>query len=78
MKSQNGPTFTSTEPPGSAEAPNFLNERLLQPPPQPDEATQAAESGEEPRRELTEEEKAEQLGRHLEQLDPEDFGELQI
>ena len=34
--------------------------------------------GEEPQRELTEEEKAEQLRRYLEKLNPEDFGKFQL
>ena len=56
-----------------AQAPIFVNEKLLQPPPQPDEE----EPSEEPR-ELTQEEKAEQLRRHLEKLNPEDFGKFQL
>jgi len=60
-----------------AKAPIFVNEKLLQPPPQPEEEL-AAEAGEEPQRELTEEEKAEQLRRHLEKLNPEDFGKFQL
>ena len=60
-----------------AKAPIFVNEKLLQPPPQPDEEA-AAEPGEEPERELTEEEKAERLRRYLEKLNPEDFGKFQF
>jgi hypothetical protein len=60
-----------------AKAPIFVNEKLLQPPPQPEEEA-AEEAGEEPQRELTEEEKAEQLRRHLEKLNPEDFGKFQL
>jgi bifunctional DNase/RNase len=57
-----------------ASAPIFVNEKLLQPPP---EAEEAAEGEEEPR-ELTAEEKAEQLRRYLEKLNPEDFGKFQL
>jgi bifunctional DNase/RNase len=60
-----------------AKAPIFVNEKLLQPPPQPDEEA-VAEPGEEPERELTEEEKAERLRRYLEKLNPEDFGKFQL
>ncbi len=56
-----------------ARAPIFVNEKLLQPPPKAEEAV-----GEEPQRELTEEEKAEQLRRYLEKLNPEDFGKFQL
>jgi len=56
-----------------ARAPIFVNEKLLQPPPKAEEAA----SGEPPR-ELTEEEKAEQLRRFLEKLNPEDFGKFQL
>jgi hypothetical protein len=61
-------------------APIFVNEKLLQPPPQ----AEAEEPGEgepvegAPSRELTEEEKAEQLRRYLEKLNPEDFGKFQL
>lgn len=56
-----------------AGAPVFVNEELLQPPP---EMEADEEEGEErpPERELTEEEKAEKLRRFLERLKPEDFG----
>jgi bifunctional DNase/RNase len=57
-----------------AKAPIFVNEKLLQPPPQASEE-EAAESE---TRELTEEEKAEQLRRFLEKLNPEDFGKFQL
>ena len=59
-----------------AKAPIFVNESLLQPPPREDaEATEETEEGgEAPARELTDEEKAEQLRKFLENLDPEDFG----
>ena len=57
-----------------AKAPIYVNEKLLQPPP----AEEAApEEGAEPRP-LTDEEKAEQLRRYLEKLNPEDFGKFQI
>jgi bifunctional DNase/RNase len=52
----------------------FVNEQLLQPPPHETES----EAGEGETRELTEEEKAEQLRRYLEKLNPEDFGKFQI
>ena len=62
-----------------AKAPIFVNEKLLQPPPQPEEEAKAeSEAGEEPARELTEEEKAERLRRYLEKLNPEDFGKFQL
>lgn len=57
-----------------ASAPIFVNEKLLQPPPEAEEATE----GEEEPRELTAEEKAEQLRRYLEKLNPEDFGKFQL
>ena len=57
-----------------ARAAIFVNEKLLQPPPQQDEES----SGGEPPHELTEEEKAEQLRRFLERLNPEDFGKFQL
>ncbi len=64
-------------------APLFVNEDLLQEPVAPDEAAEASEgeSASEPTsppRPLTEEEKAEQLRRFLEKLDPEDFGKFQM
>jgi bifunctional DNase/RNase len=55
-----------------AKAPIFVNEKLLQPPPR-EEESQEPES-----QELTEEEKAEQLRRYLEKLNPEDFGKFQL
>lgn len=57
-----------------ARAAIFVNEKLLQPPPQQEEEM----PGGEPPRELTEEEKAEQLRRFLERLNPEDFGKFQL
>jgi bifunctional DNase/RNase len=57
-----------------SKAPIFVNEDLLQPPPQ----QEPAESSEEPARELSEQEKAEQLRRYLERLNPEDFGKFQL
>ena len=62
-----------------AKAPIFVNEELLQEPPSQAEAEGGAEepSAETPR-ELTEEEKAEQLRRFLEKLSPEDFGKFQL
>ena len=58
-----------------AKAPIYANEKLLQPPPTVDEE---AAGSEEPPRELTDEEKAEQLRRYLEKLNPEDFGKFQL
>ncbi|HEY3217170.1 MAG TPA: bifunctional nuclease family protein [Candidatus Eisenbacteria bacterium] len=55
-------------------APIYVNEKLLQPPPRESQT----EESDEPRRELTEEEKAEQLRRYLERLNPEDFGKFQF
>lgn len=57
-----------------AKAPIFVNEKLLQPPPQQDEEEAAGEAP----RELSDEEKAEQLRRYLEKLNPEDFGKFQL
>lgn len=57
-------------------APIFVNETLLQPPPSETEAKSEAEETQ--RRELTDEEKAEQLRRFLERLNPEDFGKFQM
>jgi len=60
-----------------AKAPIYVNEKLLQPPPrEEDEETVAGEGA--PPRELTAEEKAEQLRRYLEKLNPEDFGKFQF
>jgi uncharacterized protein len=58
-----------------ARAPIFVNEKLLQPPPSQEDAEEAAE---ESVRELSDEEKAEQLRRYLEKLNPEDFGKFQM
>lgn len=60
-----------------AGAPIFVNEKLLQPPPR-DESGPAPGPAGEPPRELTDEEKAEQLRRFLEKLNPEDFGKFQL
>ena len=60
-----------------AKAPIFVNEKLLQQPPQAGEEEESA-SPEAEARELTEEEKAEQLRRFLEKLNPEDFGKFQL
>ncbi len=57
-------------------APIYVNEKLLQPP--PGEGEEGAETEGTPKRELTEEEKAEQLRRYLEGLNPEDFGKFQL
>ena len=56
-----------------AKAPIFVNEKLLQPPPQ-----QEDEEASEEQHELSDEEKAEQLRRYLERLNPEDFGKFQF
>ena len=65
-----------------AEAPLYVNEDLLQSPPErpavsdePDEPTEPPAGPEAP---LTDEQKAEQLRRYLENLDPEDFGKFQM
>ncbi len=58
-----------------AKAPILVNEKLLQEPPKQGE--EVGES-EEPPEEPTEEEKAEQLRRFLEKLNPEDFGKFQL
>jgi bifunctional DNase/RNase len=60
-----------------ARAPIFVNDKLLQPPP-PQEEAEASEAGEEPERELTDEERAERLRRNLEKLNPEDFGKFEM
>ena len=57
-----------------AKAPIFVNEKLLQPAP----AEEAAPEEGGVSRPLTDEEKAEQLRRYLEKLNPEDFGKFQI
>jgi len=57
-----------------AKAPLYVNEQLLQPPPR----EEAQEESDEPARELSDEEKAEQLRRYLERLNPEDFGKFQL
>lgn len=65
----------------------FVNESLLQPPPRetkegedPEESEESddPDAEDEPARELTQEEKAEQLRRFLEKLNPEDFGKFQL
>jgi hypothetical protein len=62
-----------------AKAPIFVNEKLLQEPPRADdEGGGEEEPPEEPPHEPTEEEKAEQLRRFLEKLNPEDFGKFQL
>jgi len=64
------------------EAPLYVNEDLLQSPPErpavsddPDEPSGPPSGSEKP---LTDEQKAEQLRRYLESLDPEDFGKFQM
>lgn len=62
-----------------AKAPIFVNVELLQEPPRAEEAPGGGETPpDEPSREPTEEEKAEQLRRFLEKLNPEDFGKFQL
>ncbi len=68
-----------------AKAPIYVNEQLLQEPPkagpeteEDDEEKEGGEPPESPPRELTDEEKAEQLRRFLEKLNPEDFGKFQL
>jgi len=57
-----------------AKAQIYVNEKLLQPPP----PAAVEEPGEEAPRALSDEEKAEQLRRYLEKLNPEDFGKFQL
>ena len=59
-----------------AGAPIFVNETLLMQPPSEESATESESPDE--AREPTAEEKAEQLRRYLEKLDPEDFGKFQM
>jgi uncharacterized protein len=62
-----------------AKAPIFVNVELLQEPPARSEQEGGGESStEEPQPEPTDEEKAEQLRRFLERLNPEDFGKFQL
>lgn len=61
-----------------AKAPILANEQLLQPPPREDPEAAETEEGEEAAAELTDEEKAEQLRKFLEKLNPEDFGKFQL
>jgi hypothetical protein len=58
-----------------ARAPIYVNEKLLQAPPPAGEPAEESPSGP---REPTDEEKAEQLRRYLEKLNPEDFGKFQL
>lgn len=65
------------------EAPLFVNEELLQSPPdqgamREDEPDEPSPPSGEPEAPLTEEQKAEQLRRFLENLNPEDFGKFQM
>jgi len=57
-----------------ARAPIFVNEKLLQPAPVEEAPSEAGGEA----RPLTDEEKAEQLRRYLENLNPEDFGKFQM
>jgi bifunctional DNase/RNase len=64
------------------EASLYVNEELLQSPPESPAIREAPDDepgppSEEPSSPLTEEQKAEQLRRFLENLDPEDFGKFQ-
>ena len=65
-----------------AEAPLYVNEDLLQSPPErpavSDDPDDPSGPGESPEAPLTDEQKAEQLRRYLENLDPEDFGKFQM
>jgi bifunctional DNase/RNase len=65
-----------------AEAPLYVNEELLQSPPDrpavSDDPDDPSGPGETPEAPLTDEQKAEQLRRYLENLDPEDFGKFQM
>ena len=65
-----------------AEAPLYVNEELLQSPPErpavSDDPDDPSGPGESPEAPLTDEQKAEQLRRYLENLDPEDFGKFQM
>lgn len=59
-----------------ADAPIYVSEELLQPPPEQMDDDEGGDDDEP--RELTDEEKAEQLRRYLEKLNPEDFGKFQL
>ncbi len=62
-----------------AKAPIFVNEELLQEPPREEAAEEGDEEPpDEPPAEASDEEKAEQLRRYLEKLNPEDFGKFQL
>ena len=65
-----------------AEAPLYVNEELLQSPPErpavSDDPDDPSGPGESPEAPLTDEQKAELLRRYLENLDPEDFGKFQM
>ncbi len=56
----------------------LVNEELLQAPPEQEAETPGEPPPEGPAPELTPEEKAEQLRRYLERLNPEDFGKFQM
>jgi len=58
-------------------APILVNEELLQAPPEQEEGAEQSPP-QEPPPELSPEEKAEQLRRYLEKLNPEDFGKFQM
>lgn len=60
-----------------AKAPIFVNDALLQPPPGQEAAAEPAEP-EAPPAPQSDEERAEQLRRFLEKLNPEDFGKFQM
>ncbi len=65
-----------------AEAPLFVNEELLQSPPEqpaePEDPDEPGPGSGEPDAPLTEEQRAEQLRRFLENLDPEEFGKFSM
>ena len=60
-----------------AHAPIFVNEELLQPPPE-QESESEAPPPDAPAPPPSDEDKAEQLRRYLEKLNPEDFGKFQM
>jgi len=59
-------------------APIFVNDKLLQPPPGDNDVETEGEEPEAPQKPVSDEEKAEQLRRFLERLNPEDFGKFQM
>lgn len=59
-------------------APIFVNEELLQAPPEQEAESEGLTPDEPPAAPPSEEDKAEQLRRYLEKLNPEDFGKFQM